>query len=74
MNCDDLRLIELNSTATEMLSLLDGERTLDQIAAMMAEKYNQPLETVLTDITAIIEQLLELEIVTATPAATEQRL
>ena len=57
-----------------MLSLLDGKRTLDQIAALMAAKYDRPLATVLADLSVTVKQLLELGMITETPTATTQRL
>jgi len=46
----DCRLIELNKTAIELWTLLDGHRTLGDIARTLAGQYGMPPDTVFKDL------------------------
>lgn len=63
LHCVDLRLVELNATARDLISRLDGEISLQRVAASIADDYGQPLEAVLTDVRTTIGQMVELDIV-----------
>jgi hypothetical protein len=63
LHCADLRLIELNPTATDFLRRLDGQATLLQIAEAMAKDYHQPLETILEDAQATMAKMADLGVV-----------
>lgn len=63
LHCEDLRLVELNVTARDILRRLDGERSLRDVAAAMATDYDQPVDVVLADVVEVIEQMLALDIV-----------
>jgi hypothetical protein len=63
LHCEDLRMVELNATARDLVRRLDGGATLHQVAASMAETYDQPLERVLADVRESVAQLVELDIV-----------
>jgi pyrroloquinoline quinone biosynthesis protein D len=45
--------LKLNSTAADVLELCDGERSLDEIAALLSERYNG------ADVRQDVESLLE---------------
>jgi hypothetical protein len=60
---ETLQMVELNATAREMTRYLEQGHSVEEIAAALAEAYAQPIETVFEDISAVIEQLLALEIV-----------
>lgn len=63
LHCIDLRLVELNATAREIVSRLDGEANLQQVANSIAQNYDQPLEVVLDDVQKTIIQLATLGLV-----------
>ena len=63
LHCEDLRLVELNYTARDLINRLDGRTPLEAVAAAMAEDYDQPLEGVLEDARVIIAQMEQLGIV-----------
>lgn len=46
-----------DTIAAEILQLVDGERTLAAIAALLTEKFSAPLGVVTTDIIAILTDL-----------------
>jgi hypothetical protein len=55
--CNDLRLVELNLTARAIVGLLDGTRTIEQIAESVAQTYGEPYAQALTDITELLGDL-----------------
>jgi len=63
LHCADLRLVELNATAGDLLSRLDGETSLQQIAQRMAEDYCQPPAEVLADVLEAVRSMAELGLV-----------
>jgi hypothetical protein len=63
LHCEDLRMIELNATARDLLRRLDGETSLEQVAAAIAEEYGQPLEIVLADVQETVVQMVDLDLV-----------
>lgn len=63
LHCEDLRLVELNATARDLIRRLDGEMSLAEVAEVMAEAYDQPADVVLSDAQAVIEQMVALDIV-----------
>jgi hypothetical protein len=56
--CEQLRLVQLNPVARDIVALLDGERTPRQVAKAVAQAYEQPFEQVLAD---VLELLTDLE-------------
>jgi len=56
--CERLHLVQLNPVARTVLDHLDGQRTVREAAEELAEIYDQPLESVLSD---ILELLADLE-------------
>jgi hypothetical protein len=67
LHCVDLRLVELNATARDLLSRLDGQASLRQVAAAMAADYGQLLAVVLEDLQAIVSQMVGLGLVEQLP-------
>jgi hypothetical protein len=63
LHCTELRLVELNATARDLVRKLDGRATLHEAARSIAENYGQPLGTVLEDVQAIMTQMIELGVV-----------
>jgi len=69
LNVKMLKLVELNHTAREITRRLEQGQSLGEIAAALAKDYAQPVDTVLADVTEVIERLLALEIIQLGPAA-----
>lgn len=63
LHCEDLRLVELNATAADLLSRLDGQTSLQEVAAAMAADYDQPLANVWADVQESIAQMVDLGLV-----------
>jgi hypothetical protein len=63
LHCVDLRLVELNAIARDLLSRLDEQASLRQVAAAVANDYGQPLEAVLADVQTSVVQMAALGIV-----------
>ncbi|MGB9723928.1 MAG: PqqD family protein [Chloroflexia bacterium] len=63
LHCTDLRLVELNPTAGDLLSRLDGQTPLEQIARSMAEDYCRPPDRVLADVLEAVRSMAELGLV-----------
>lgn len=63
LHCIDLRLVELNTTARDLVHRLDGRASLHQVAAAMAKDYERPLEVVLADAQTVVAKMRELDIV-----------
>lgn len=51
--------------AAAVLKLCDGSRTVERIPAELAQSYSAPQETILADITAILQGLADTGAVTA---------
>lgn len=62
-HCSEHRLLELNATARDLLARLNGETTVGQVAAEMADTYNQTVETMLLDVQRTLARMAELNIV-----------
>lgn len=60
---ESLRLVELNATAGEIFSRLDGRTSLQDVARSMAEDYCRPLEKVLADVLEAVRTMAELGLV-----------
>ena len=56
--CEQLRLVQLNPTARDVVGRLDGRRSVRQVAIAVAEAYGQPFAPVLAD---VVELLADLE-------------
>lgn len=55
--CEQLRLVQLNLLARDIVGRLDGRRTLLQVATALADAYEQPLEQVLQDVRDLMADL-----------------
>lgn len=69
LHCEALHLVELNATARDLISRLDGQTPLKQVSAAMAAEYDQPIEAISADIQAIIAQMVQLDVVERVPPA-----
>jgi hypothetical protein len=70
LHCEDLRLLELNSTSAYLLARLDGRKALSRIAADMAKDFGQPFHVVLSDLREATARMVELGLVErATPVS-----
>jgi hypothetical protein len=56
--CEQLRLVQLNPTARDVVGQLDGQHSVRQVAQAVAAAHGQPLEPVLAD---LVELLADLE-------------
>lgn len=53
------KYIVLNETGAEVFQMMDGQRTLGEIAVAVSEKHDVPLEQVQTDVLALAKKLLD---------------
>ena len=53
----------LNNIGTEFWELFDGERTLKELAEVVANKYEVDVEVVTADLVELVEKLAEDELV-----------
>ena len=51
------RLITLNEPSIAVLELVDGRRTVSEIVAALAGRFNAPVETIGTDVEALLRGL-----------------
>ncbi len=63
LHCEDLRLVELNATAADLLSRLGGQASLQAVAAAMAADYGRPVNEVWADVRESISQMTALGLV-----------
>jgi hypothetical protein len=57
------KYIVLNGTGAEVFQLIDGQRTLQEIAAAVSEHYDVPLQQVQTDVLILVKKLLDRGVV-----------
>lgn len=55
--CDVLRLREIDGRSREVLGLLDGERTMRDVASALAARCGEPVEAVLTPLSEAVLQM-----------------
>ena len=55
--CEQLRMVRLNSVARDILSLLDGKRTIHQVTEELAHVYRKPLDEILPDVRELLANL-----------------
>ena len=70
--CEQLRLIELNRVARGVVGLLDGRRAAGEIAEVLAEQYDAPLDVVLADVAELLADLEARGVVTRRMAGNVQ--
>jgi pyrroloquinoline quinone biosynthesis protein D len=59
------RVFTPDPIAVAVLKLCDGARSVDTIAAQLAQTYNAPKDCILADITALLQELADKGVVTA---------
>jgi pyrroloquinoline quinone biosynthesis protein D len=59
------RIFEPDDTAVEVLKLCDGQRTVADIANVLAKEYNAPQQEILNDIVAMLQDLADKGVVKA---------
>jgi pyrroloquinoline quinone biosynthesis protein D len=57
------RVFTPDPIAVEVLKLCDGDRTVRDIAAVLAAEYQAPQETILTDVVAMLQDLADKGVV-----------
>jgi pyrroloquinoline quinone biosynthesis protein D len=55
--CEQLRLVQLNPMARDILGRLDGESAVRQVAEAVAQAHGQPFERVLADVLELLAAL-----------------
>jgi hypothetical protein len=55
--CNDLRLVELNHTARQIVGLMDGARTIHHVAEIIAHTYSESYDQALTDVMELLNDL-----------------
>jgi pyrroloquinoline quinone biosynthesis protein D len=59
------RIFEPDDTAVEVLKLCDGQRSVADIANVLAKEYNAPQQEILNDIVAMLQDLADKGVVKA---------
>ena len=59
------RIFEPDDTAVEVLKLCDGQRSVADIANVLAKEYNAPQEEIVGDIVAMLQDLADKGVVKA---------
>lgn len=59
------RVFEPDDIAVEVLKLCDGQRSVSDIAEVLAKEYNAPKEEILKDIIAMLQDLADKGVVKA---------
>ncbi len=57
------RVFDPDDIAVEVLKLCDGQRTVADIAGVLAKEYNAPMEEISADITAMLQDLADKGVV-----------
>jgi hypothetical protein len=55
--CEQLRLVQLNPIARDIVGRLDGERAVRQVAEAIAQAHGQPFDQVLSDVLELLTAL-----------------
>ena len=53
------RILSPDQTAVEVLQLCDGERTVEDIAAKLAEEYSAPVDVITKDVVDLLQGLAD---------------
>jgi Coenzyme PQQ synthesis protein D (PqqD) len=64
LNLSDVTFFEFNPTARDILKLLDGQHSLQQVAGSLTDEYEINLETALQDVIELTQELAEQGIIT----------
>ena len=57
------RLFDPDDVAVEVLKLCDGQRSVDDIAGVLAKEYNAPKDEILSDIVVMLQDLADKGVV-----------
>jgi hypothetical protein len=55
--CEQLRLVQLNPMARDIVGHLDGQRAVRQVAEAIAQAHGQPFDQVLSDVLELLTTL-----------------
>ncbi|BAQ17787.1 MULTISPECIES: pyrroloquinoline quinone biosynthesis peptide chaperone PqqD [Methyloceanibacter] len=53
------RIMTPDAIAVEVLKLCDGERTVEDIAAKLAEEYSAPVDVITADVTELLQDMAD---------------
>ena len=51
------RLVKLDQVAVEVLKLVDGQNSVNQISEQLSKKFNAPRETITKDVIVMLQEL-----------------
>ena len=51
------RLVKLDQVAVEVLKLVDGQNSVNQISEQLSKKFNAPRETIIEDVIVMLQEL-----------------
>ncbi len=71
LDCEHLRLVELNRTARAIVAGVERGLGLSEIAAQLAEEYGQPEDAMHADVTVAVERMVALGILLPLPGGQE---
>jgi Coenzyme PQQ synthesis protein D (PqqD) len=60
LECDGNQLMGINDAGAHIWALMDGVRTIADIARAMAEEFDAPFETLVADVRAFVQELKTL--------------
>jgi len=63
MDLESGNFFSLAGTSLAVWQAIDGERSEDEIAALLADEYDQPLERILSDVTDFLGELRDAGLV-----------
>lgn len=63
------RTFDLDQNAVAVLSLVDGARSIREIARMLSEQYDAPASVIEPDVITMLDGLAEKRVLETTPAA-----
>jgi hypothetical protein len=53
------KYIVLNGTGADVFQLMDGQRSLEDVASVLGERYNVPLERTRADVLTLAQKMLD---------------
>ncbi|MFA6219978.1 MAG: PqqD family protein [Erythrobacter sp.] len=63
VDLDGGELFSLSGTAREIWRLIDGRRTENEIAAVLADRFDAPARRITDDVVALVERLVQTAMV-----------
>jgi pyrroloquinoline quinone biosynthesis protein D len=61
------RVFDPDATAVSILKLVNGQRTVEEIAILLAQEYDAPIETIIDDAVGMLQDLADKCVVTISP-------